>query len=82
MESVKEDFEVGIGLEETFDQREVEDFFKHGDVIVDGINDFNSQISICLGPNFGKVDLLLTLIFEGNTSGMSASLYSLIVFVI
>jgi hypothetical protein len=59
VESVEEDFEVGIRLEETFDQGEVEYFFKHGDVIVDGVNDFNSQISICLGSNFGKVDLLL-----------------------
>jgi hypothetical protein len=34
METVEEDFEAGIGLEEGFDEGEVEDFFEHCDIIV------------------------------------------------
>lgn len=34
METVEEDFEVRIGLEEGFDEIEVEDFFEHYNVIV------------------------------------------------
>ena len=34
MESIEEDFEAGIGLEEGFDEGEVEDFFEHCGIIV------------------------------------------------
>jgi hypothetical protein len=34
VETVEKDFEGGIGLEEGFDEIEVEDFFEHCDVIV------------------------------------------------
>ena len=35
METVEEDVEARIGLEEGFNETEVEDFFEHCDVIVD-----------------------------------------------
>ena len=34
VETVEENFEGWVGLEEGFDEWEVEDFFEHGDVIV------------------------------------------------
>jgi hypothetical protein len=35
VESVEEHFEAGIGLEEAFDEREIENLLEHGNVIVD-----------------------------------------------
>jgi hypothetical protein len=34
VESIEEDFEAGIGLEEGFDEWEVEDFLEHYNIVV------------------------------------------------
>jgi hypothetical protein len=57
METVKEEFEVGVWRQEGFDQREVEDFFEHWDVIFDWVDDFNCQVSVFLGSDWGQIDL-------------------------
>ena len=81
METIEEELKVGIGLEEGFDEIEIEDFFEHVDVIGYGVNDFNGEISVGFGANLGEVDLI-SLVWRGDTSGISASLYSLMVLVI
>lgn len=57
MESIKKDLKTGVRLEEFLDELEVEDLFKHGDIVFYRVDDFDSQIIVCLGPDFGEIDL-------------------------
>ena len=41
VEGVEEDGEVGVGLEELFDEGKVKDIFKHTDVVFYGIDNFD-----------------------------------------
>ena len=57
MKSIKKDLEARVRLEESLDELEIKDLFKHGDIVFYRVDDFDCQITVCLGPDFGEIDL-------------------------
>lgn len=57
VQAVKEDLEIGVGLEELLDEVEIEDVLEHLDVVNSAIDDLNLEGAVGLGADGGDVDI-------------------------
>lgn len=57
VQTVKEDLEIGVRLEEGFNEREVEDAFEEDEVVLDRVDDFNFERTVFEVSKFREVEL-------------------------
>jgi len=56
-QTVEENLEVGVLLEERLDQVKVENVLEHLDVVLGGVDNLNLEITVGLAANGGKVNI-------------------------